>query len=189
MVSAEKERATYADLEQVPENKVGEIINGELFVSPRPAFKHADAAGRIFLKLGTAFDDPEGSEPTWIILFEPELHLDGDAFIPDLAGWRRDRMPELPDVVASDVVPNWVCEVLSPSTLRHDRMLKLPRYAQLGVDHAWLVHPRDRTIEVYLRKGSTWEPVGVWGENHPNASDARIPPFDSVPFDTNRWWR
>jgi hypothetical protein len=118
MVSPVQRRATYADLLGVPENQVGEIIDGELFTQPRPAAPHARAASRLGIDLGGPFDRGKGGPGGWIILYEPELHLHGDALVPDLAGWRRERMPEMPHAAAFELAPDWVCDVLSPATQR-----------------------------------------------------------------------
>jgi len=97
------------------------------------------------------FDDEPGQEGPggWVFMPEPELHLRGDVLIPDLTGWRRERMPELPDVVGVDLAPDWVCEVLSPSSEALDRNRKMTVYAREGVKHLWLVDPRPQTVEVY----------------------------------------
>ena len=88
-------------------------------------------------------------------MFEPELHLVGDTLVPDLAGWRRERLPSLPDAPAVTLAPDWVCEILSPSTERIDRVKKLPAYAHHGVGHAWLINPTTRTLEVFRRDGGS----------------------------------
>lgn len=152
MANPVQRRATYADLLDVPENRVGEIIAGELITQPRPAATHARAASRLGMEL-RPLDRLKGAPGGWIILYEPELHLHGDALVPDLAGWRRERMPELPDVAAFDLAPDWVCEVLSPSTQSHDRVKKMGVYAREGVGHVWLVDPLAQTLEVYRAAG------------------------------------
>ena len=142
--------ATFADLEAVPEYLVAEIINGELRTMPRPASRHARAASRLGARLDGPFDLGEGGPGGWIILDEPELHLGEDALVPDLAGWRRERMPELPDVKFFTLAPDWICEVLSPSTAADDRADKLPIYAREGVRHVWLIDPIAKTLEVLV---------------------------------------
>ena len=180
-------RATYADLDLVPENMVGEIINGELVVSPRPAPKHANAGSVLGADINGRF---HGAPPErgWWILFEPEIHLSGDAYVPDIAGWRRERMPELPDTAHFDLAPDWVCEVLSPSTHRRDRMRKLPAYAREGVAWAWLVDPISRHVEVYRLDHHHWVLEGTWGEGHADAMAVRLPPFEALAIDLSRWW-
>jgi len=183
-------RATYADVDLVPENMVGEIINGELVVSPRPAPKHARAATALSSSIFGGFDGPAGAPDGggWWILFEPELHLSGDAYVPNIAGWRRERLQELPDTAHFDLAPDWVCEVLSPSTQRRDRMGKLPAYAHEGVAWAWLVDPISRHVEVYRLDHDHWVLEGTWGEGHADASAVRLPPFEALAIDLSRWW-
>ncbi len=191
-------RATYADLETTPEHMVAELINGEIHLSPRPAPKHASAASVLGSDVnGRCHGPPKPPDGGgWWILFEPELHLSGDAYVPDIAGWRRERLPRLPETAWFSLAPDWVCEVLSPSTTRRDRMLKLPAYAHEGVAWAWLVDPVSRHVEVYRLAdrgpqgggAALWVLEGTWGEGHEQASAARIPPFESLPIDLARWW-
>src|SRR5829696_4191700 len=147
-----RRRATYADLEAVPPGKVAELIGGQLYVMPRPAPRHANAAGRLQGKLSGPFDLGEGGPGGWWILPEPELHFPDpaapgeiDAVVPDVAGWRVERMPELPETAYCPLAPDWICEVLSPSTEKADRHEKMPLYAREGVRWAWLVDPIART--------------------------------------------
>jgi Uma2 family endonuclease len=120
-VAPAKKPATYADIEALPEHLTGEIIDGELFVSPRPSPLHARAEGEIHADLRDPFDRGHGGPGGWWLLIEPELHLDGNVMVPDIAGWRRERMPEFPRDAAVAIAPDWVCEVLSPSTMYLDR--------------------------------------------------------------------
>src|SRR5262249_9124378 len=127
--------ATYADIEALPPNMVGEIVRGVLYASPRPASPHAAAASAVGEELAPPFKRGRGGPGGWVILSEPELHLREDVLVPDLGGWRRDRMPEMPHVAAFDLAPDWGCEVLSPSTAKLDRGEKLPVYARERVGH------------------------------------------------------
>lgn len=186
-VSAAPRRATFEDLEGVPENLVGEILDGELIVSPRPAARHALAGTAIGSVLFDRFNGPPGSPASpggWCILFEPELHLDDDALIPDVAGWRRERMPSLPDVTAFTLAPDWVCEVASPNTTAIDRARKMPIYARQGVGHLWIVDPIVQTLEVYRLVAGAWVVVSTF------TGDAlvRPDPFAAVELDLRRWW-
>ena len=142
-------QATYDDVLNAPDNKVAEILDGELFLSPRPAPRHALATSRLLSFLGDPFDQGRGGPGGWWILVEPELHFGKHVVVPDIAGWRRERMPSVPDVAWLALAPDWICEVLSPSTARIDRARKLRIYAEAGVAHAWLVDPIQRTIEVF----------------------------------------
>ncbi len=176
--------ATYEDLLRVPDHLVAELIDGELYTSPRPAFRHARAIAALDRRIGRAFDDGDGGPSGWWIVLEPELHLSGHVMVPDLAGWRRERMPEFPDVAASDVVPDWVCEVVSPSTGRLDRVKKLPEYAQEGVQYAWLVDPILRTLEVYRLGDERWSLISSFGGD----GVVRAEPFDAVELTLGELW-
>lgn len=162
MADPARKRASYSDLLGVPDRLVGEIVDGELVTSPRPAPRHARAASSLGGELYGPFDRGRGGPGGWVILDEPELHLSGDALVPDLGGWRRERMPVLPEVTAFELAPDWVCEVLSPSTAPLDRTRKLPIYARERVEHVWLVDPSPRTLEVLRLDGDGYRIVGAW---------------------------
>lgn len=176
--------ATYADLEALPPHLVGEIVDGELFASPRPASAHALASSEMGTDLGSAFSRGRGGPGGWWIVDEPELHLGADVVVPDLAGWRRSRLPRWPDTAALDLAPDWICEILSPSTHRLDRIAKMPIYAREGVGHAWLVDPRAETVEVFRNEGGRWVLIQV------AAGEALLQaePFDAVAFEMGPWW-
>lgn len=179
--------ATYDDIVALPENVVGEILDGELVVSPRLAPPHARSSTAIAMEM-SPFDrragDPNGPGGWWI-LFEPELHLGHQVIVPDLAGWRRERMPRLPETAWFELASDWVCEVLSPRTARHDRMQKMRIYGENDVRHLWLVDPIAQTVEVFERDGDRWVLLGNWGGDD---AEARIPPFHAVALDLARWW-
>src|SRR5438552_3070237 len=137
---ARAKRATYADIERLPEHLVGEIVDGELWVSPRPAGPHTLAASAL---LGALPRFATGKRAWWV-LFEPELHRGSDVLVPNVAGWRRQRMPEGPVAKFFTLPPDWICEVLSPSSAYLDVERKLPKYARAGVRHAWIVDPQNR---------------------------------------------
>lgn len=185
--------ATYEDLCAVPEHLVAEIVGGELVTSPRPGPRHA----RVASKLGAKLDPFDAGEPGgpggWVILDEPELHLGADVVVPDLAGWRAERMPELPEEAFFTLAPDWVCEVLSPATARRDRTDKLALYAREAVAFAWLIDPAPQTLEVYEhgrdlapagRAASRWSLVATF------AGDARVRavPFDAIALDLTALW-
>ena len=177
-------RATYEDVLNAPENKVAEILDGELFLSPRPAPRHAAASWAIGRAIGGASDGGAGGPGGWRILNEPELHLADQVLVPDIAGWRRERLPVLPHEAFLSLAPDWVCEVLSASTERIDRGRKLRAYAEGGVAHAWLVKPSDRTLEVLRLREGVWTIVAVWED----AAKVRAEPFDGYEFDLARLW-
>ncbi|MGK3960022.1 Uma2 family endonuclease [Sorangium sp. So ce118] len=190
---AEKERrATYADLEAVPPHKVAELVRGTLHVFPRPAPKHARASSGLGAELTGPFDHGKGGPGGWWILDEPELHFpdpdapgEVEALVPDLAGWRRERMPELPETAYFALAPDWVCEVLSPSTASFDRDEKMPVYAREGVRYAWLVDPIARTLEVYvLGQDRRWGLAAT----HRDAAHVRVEPFDAIELDLSVLW-
>ncbi|MBN9162176.1 MAG: hypothetical protein BGO98_11070 [Myxococcales bacterium 68-20] len=168
-----KRRATYEELLQVPEHLVAEIIDGVLRTHPRPASLHARASSRLGAELDGPFDRGRGGPGGWIFLDEPELHLRGDILVPDIAGWRRTRMPELPDAAAFELPPDWVCEVLSPSTAPTDRAEKMPVYAREGVAYVWLVDPIARTLEAFSLDAGRWVVVGTWRDE----ARVRVAPF------------
>jgi Uma2 family endonuclease len=196
--------ATYEDLVAVADNLVAEIVDGELWTSPRPAPRHARSYARLVGLLEPPFDRGHGGPGGWVILAEPELHLAGDVLVPDLAGWRRERMPRLPDTAYFSLAPDWVCEILSPSTGVLDRTRKLRIYAREGVRHAWLVDPAMRMIEVLAldaagagsaggtaaatpEPGSAprrWVVVDTFGANQLE----RIEPFDAIELELGLLW-
>jgi len=176
--------ATYADVEALPDHVVGEILDGELYASPRPRLRHAVAATRLTGRLSPPFDDGKGGPGGWWLLMEPELHLGEDVVVPDLAGWRRERLPAVPDEPYLELAPDWVCEILSPSTERIDRGLKPAIYAREKVPHAWLVNPATRTLEVLRLQGDAWLIASV----HSDAERVRAEPFDAIELDLAGLW-
>lgn len=184
-----RRKATYEDLMQVPEWKVAEIVDGELIVSPRPATPHAYAATAMGSDIGASFMGPPGTPDRpggWWVLFEPELHFDDDVLVPDMAAWRRDRMALLPNAPFVTQTPDWVCEVVSPSTGRIDRARKMRIYAREGVAHLWFVEPLARTLEVYRLDEAERRWVVV--ENFGGDDVVRAVPFDAIQLDLARWW-
>ena len=185
MVVPKKRRATYEDLEALPDNMVGEILEGTLYASPRPASPHAMAASTLGMDIGSAFQRGRGGPGGWWILYEPELHLGDHVIVPDLAGWRRERMSEVPSVAAFELAPDWVCEVLSPSTASIDRGPKMRIYSAAAVDWLWRVDPLARDIEVFERADHRWT-------LHTTVSDdtatARLPPFEAVELEVSSLW-
>jgi len=180
-------RASYDDLLRLPENVVGEILDREPIVSRRLAPPQALALTAIGADLFTSFNRGAGGAGApggWWILDEPELHLHGDVVVPDVAGWRRERMPTLPSTAAFELAPDWACEVLSPSTARIDRARKLPIYAREQVRHLWLVDPSARTLEVMRLESGRWSVLAVHGGDE----QVRAEPFDAVELALEAWW-
>jgi Uma2 family endonuclease len=181
-------RATYDDLCRVPDHLVAQIIDGELITLPRPAIGHACASSFLGADLVGFFGrrpGAPGGPGGWWILAEPELHLGPDILVPDLAGWRRERVPALsPETPYLAVSPDWVCEILSPSTIRIDRIRKLAIYARERVGHAWLLDPVARTLEVFRLDGERWLLVGQFEGD----GMVRAEPFDAVGLEMGRWW-
>ncbi len=177
-------RATYQDVLDAPPHRVAEVVGGVLHTQPRPAAPHTLASSSLGTDLSQAFQFGRGGPGGWWILDEPELHLAEDIVVPDLAGWRRERMPEYPDAAFFTLPPDWVCEVLSPSTRRIDLHGKRPIYAREGVGHLWLVDPADRAMEAFeLRKGQ-WVLIGTAKDDDPVC----IPPFDAITFSLADLW-
>jgi Uma2 family endonuclease len=176
--------ATYEDILALPENLVGEILNGRLVTHPRPAPRHARATSRLGVKIGGPFDIGEGGPGGWWILDEPELHLEDEIVVPDIAGWKRERMSQLPDTAWFGLAPDWVCEVLSPATARDDRVEKLPIYARFGVTHAWLIDPNLCTLEAYENRGRKWLLLSALKGN----DAVCLPPFDAITFSLAVLW-
>jgi Uma2 family endonuclease len=181
---AAKRHATYEDVLRVPEHLVGELVEGELFASPRPALRHARAAGRLGAALDSPFDRGRGGPGGWVILPEPELHLGGNVLVPDLAGWRRERMREIPDESATGLAPDWICEIVSPSTEAFDRSVKMPRYAEAEVGFAWLIDPRAKTLEIYALRAGSWH----LRAQHAGGEAIRGEPFAAVELDLSPLW-
>ncbi len=176
--------ACYEDLLDLPERLVGEIIGGRLVTHPRPTPRHARAHTRLGAELDGPFDQGRGGPGGWWILDEPEIHIDADILVPDLAGWRRERLPSLPQTAWFEQAPDWVCEVLSPSTARVDRVEKLPPNARCGVGHAWLVDPELRTLEAYANGEERWVLLATLKDDDP----AALPPFAAVTFSLAGLW-
>jgi Uma2 family endonuclease len=158
---------------------VAELVDGGLYVSPRPAIPHAVATAELFGEL----TDPFG-KGGWRLLFAPELHLGEDVLVPDLAGRRRARMPRAPHTVGGTLAPDWLCEVLSPSTRALDRKVKLPVYARVGVRHVWLVDPDARTLEVLRLEAAHYLPLATYE----GQASVRAEPFEALTWELNLLW-
>ena len=177
-----KKGATYDDLREVPDHFVAEMFDGDLYASPRPALPHANASGTLFAEIHKAFHrkGPAG----WVILYEPELHFGRDVLVPDLAGWRRARLPNVPPDAYLTLAPDWMCEVLSKSTETIDRGKKLRIYAREGVAHAWLLDPVAHMLEVLSFEAGRWTQLA----QHEGESKFRAAPFDAIEIELVALW-
>lgn len=179
-----------AAFQSVPETMIAEILDGELFTMPRPARPHTNTASLLGGELHAPFRRGRGGPGGWVILDEPELHLGPkpDKVVPDLAGWRRERMP---DAVGADdapshfeLVPDWVCEILSPRTEASDRGRKMRIYRREGVGHAWLINPLTRTLEIYRLDRGQWMLI----DTHDGDAVVRAEPFDAIELSLDALW-
>jgi|SRR5262245_12517855 len=186
-MATRKYPATYEDLCAVPDTMVAEIIDGELIATPRPASPHALATSVLMGELGPPFNCPPGDADGpggWWLLFEPELHFGNDVLVPDVAGWRRERLPVLRNVAAFTLAPDWLCETTSPATGAIDRGRKMRIYAREGVRHLWIVDPLARTLEVYRLEDERW----VVAATHAGEDVVRVEPFDAIDIRLARLW-
>ncbi|MEM6790274.1 MAG: Uma2 family endonuclease [Myxococcota bacterium] len=184
MAGVASSKATYDDVLAAPAHVLAELVDGELHTLPRPAVRHAMASSALGGELNGPFNRGKGGPGGWIILNEPEIHLAGDVLVPNLAGWRRATLPELPDARFLDVRPDWVCEILSPSTRAHDRVRKMPIYAREGVSHVWLIDADVQLLEVYRLDGETYRLVATCDGD----ASVRLEPFDAIELDLAALW-
>lgn len=179
-----KTDATYEDLVRLPDNVIGELINGELYASPRPSGPHARVASVLGMVLGSRYDVGVKGPDGWWILFEPELHLGSQIVVPDIAGWRRERMPTVPKGHIFTIAPDWICETLSTGNARYDRRKKLPIYASHGVPWAWIADPLYRSVEVLQLIAGRWTLVDTYSERDVFAAE----PFPLAEIDLPLIW-
>ena len=179
-----RRRATYQDVIDAPAHMVAEIVEGALYTHPRPAMPHALASSSLGGELSSPFQKGRGGPGGWWIIDEPELHLGEDILVPDLAGWRRERMPDFPETAFATLAPDWVCEVLSPSTRDLDRHGKRPVYAREGVAHLWFIDPVARDLEAFELRDGEWVLIATAR----NADPVSIPPFEAITFPLDALW-
>jgi len=184
MTEPAERRATYENLLRVPAHCVAEIVNGRLVTHPRPAPRHLQASSSLGGELDGPFNKGRGGPGGWWILDEPELHLGPHILVPDLAGWRRTRLPGLPETAWFELAPDWICEVLFPGTAVGDRAEKLPIYAEQGVAHVWLIDPQPRTLEVFENNAGKWRLLTTLN----NQDRVSLPPFNAIAFDLSLLW-
>ena len=178
------ERATYEDLLKVQHPLVAEIIAGRLVIRPRPRPRHAMASSALGDELVFPFQKGRGGPGGWVILDEPELHIGEHVLVPDLAGWRRERLPELPETAWFETLPDWIYEVVSPTTARYDRFEKRDIYSKSGVSHLWFVDPDSRTVETFERQEKKWLLLATYADD----DEIAAPPFEEVPFRLGVLW-
>jgi len=185
-MSAVLKPSLYEQLLALPEHVTGEVLNGELYAMPRPKGRHGLAGRGLSGNLITPFDFGRGGPGGWWIILEPEVHFirDVEVAVPDLAGWRRERMPSVPEDHRFEVVPDWVCEILSPATAKKDRVVKLPVYARYGIAHAWIVDPEAQTLEAFDLREGRWTLIAALKDDDRVA----VPPFDAVEFSLADLW-
>lgn len=176
--------ATYQDVLDAPPHMVAEIVGGELHLHPRPAGPQTVAASALGVEIGSEFGRERGGPGGWRILHEPELHLEGEVVVPDFGGWRRERMPVRPMGPWIDLAPDWVCEVLSPSTRRLDLGPKRDIYARAGVGHIWPVDPKALTLEAFELRDGRWSLLATVTDADP----VRLAPFDAIEFPLSALW-
>ena len=175
----------YKQLEALPENQVGEIINGTLHANPSPAGPHGRAASVLGMLIGNPFDIGRGGPGGWWILNKPELHFGEQVLVPDIAGWRHETLPKIPQDHRFTVAPDWVCEVLSPSTGKTDRTEKMPIYAEAGVENLWLADPALMTLETWRLVAAEW----ILTEKYRNDDKVCAAPFDAIDIQLSSLWR
>ena len=184
MADPAKRQATYADLEAVPPHLVAEIIHGALVTHPRPVPRHAIAAFSLGEKLAPGFRAGNGGPGGWVFMPEPQLHLGIDVVVPDLAGWRRERLPQIPETAWIETHPDWICEILSPSTENYDRNAKRSIYAAAGVPYLWLLDPRAKLLEAFQLTSGRW----LLSATFSGSADVRAVPFEAVSFPLSELW-
>lgn len=168
----------------MPDHLIAEILDGELYATPRPALRHALAGSRLGSEIGGPFDRGRGGPGGWWILYEPELHLGADIVVPDFAGWRRQRLPAIPPEPFLTLAPDWACEIVSPTTETIDRGRKLALYAREQVSHLWMLNPLAETLEVYRLESGRW----VLLATHAGDTTVRAEPFEAIELDLYRLW-
>ena len=183
---ASRKPSLYQQLLALPEGLTGEIINGQLYTQPRPAWPHSLAGSRLGADIEGPYGRGRGGPGGWWIIDEPEIHLvlDTEVVVPDIAGWRRERLPAPLTGHKIPVAPDWVCEIFSPSTRSRDREEKMPLYARYGVRHAWLVDPKTRTLEAYEQMDGQWHKLGVFRDGDP----VSVAPFDAITIHLADLW-
>ncbi|MFZ2446489.1 MAG: Uma2 family endonuclease [Syntrophobacteraceae bacterium] len=177
-------KATYDDLYSIPENMTGEIVSGELIVTPKPSVTHSNASAILNFSVVGPYGLGKGGPGGWIILPEVEILLGEHLLVPDISGWKRERFPGIPKENWISVRPDWVCEILSPRTERLDRVRKMPIYAQYEIPHIWLINPIEKTLEVFRLESGKWLRLAAFAED----DKVRAEPFDEIEIALGDFW-
>jgi len=176
--------ATYADIEAAPEHLVAEIIDGELLTRPRPSLRHGTAAAALANELMSPFQKGLGGPGGWVFVVEPELKIGSHIVVPDIVGWRGERLTGYPDTNYVEIPPDWLCEVLSVSTEKRDRTVKMRVYAEAGIPHMWLLDPRQQILEAFELREGLWTRLGAWN----SADQVSAAPFDAITISLADLW-
>ncbi|MCE5243942.1 MAG: Uma2 family endonuclease [Syntrophobacteraceae bacterium] len=185
MAGTTRKQASYLDLHDIPENVVGEILNGELTAMLRPARRCLHAASSLGAEIMPAYQFGKGSGPGgWTVYHEPEVQLGENTVVPDLAAWKNASLVSLSPEARMDVAPDWVCEVLSPTTLRADKVRKMPIYARFGIPFLWLVNPLVKNLDVFALEAGRWTLTGSYSED----DVVRAEPFQKIEIELRRLW-
>lgn len=184
-MDAARRLATYDDLASLPEGARAEVVRGVLLTMPAPLPRHARVQQGLTRYVGGPFDgdDGRGGPGGWWILTEVDVQLSAhDIVRPDASGWRRPRLPDPWNERPIEVVPDWVCEVISPTSAAHDRVTKRALYAAHGVPFYWIIDPVERTLEALRLVDGRWVDAGAFDSQ----ATARVPPFDAVELELAR---
>jgi Uma2 family endonuclease len=176
MAEIARSTATYADIEALPPHVTGEILFGSLVVQPRPSPEHGRAQSSLSYELEGPFNRGKGGPGGWIFLTEPELHIGNHVVVPDLAGWKADRLTPFPKTAWVETTPDWICEILSQSSERYDRNEKRRIYAETGVKFIWLLDPRSKVLECFTLVAKQWLLTHTYDQN----SVVNAPPFETA---------
>ncbi len=184
MAEPAKRNATYADIEALPEHVIGEILYGTLVTQPSPSMPHGAAQSALSGELSRPFQKGKGGPGGWVFVTVPELHISGHVLVPDIGGWKRERMPAVPKTAHVNIAPDWICEILSESTEKYDRGLKRDIYREIGVQHLWLLDPGFKYLECFQCVANKWLLDGTYSGGEP----VRVPPFDAIEISLNELW-
>ena len=176
--------ATYRDVLDAPLNMVAEFVDGALHLHPRPALRNARASFTRGVRIGGPFDEGRRGPGGWWAIDGPEQHIRPDVLVPDLCGWRRDRMPEIADAPWTELAPDWICEVLGPGTMRIDLTDKRRIYAVAAVAHLWPIDPTARRLEAFAFRDGAWTLTAALKDEE----EVRVPPLDAVAFPLSALW-